>query len=181
MRGTSGNPGPAEWLRAVADARGMSKRAKAVLYALLRFADWRTGECWPSVARLALASGWSERAPQRGIGELARLGVVKLPADRRGGPPGRGTTYRIDLAALLATGARGAPVTGDGRDADGCQPDAGRVPAGTQTGAPRAPKLSHERANERAMNGAPRPGGAGGWNLPSIAAAIDGTAEGAHP
>lgn len=155
MTTESGGPGLVQWLRAIGDAHDLSGRETATLNALLRFADWQTGKCWPTVAQLAAKSKSSERTMQRGIGELVVRGVVKLPAPRRGGPRGRGTTYFLDYGALraLATGDKHAPVTGDRRvpvtgdngNTDGCQGGTPRVTNATPTGDRVSPKPTREQ------------------------------------
>lgn len=150
MKDAHGGPGVAQWLRAAAataETGRLSGCEVATLFAMLVFANWRTGECWPTVARLARVSRRSERATQRAIGELVSLGLVMVPEARRGGRRGKGTMYRLDFVALarMATGATSAPVTGVNGVPDGCHARESRVPNPTSTGDGVAPNPTREQ------------------------------------
>lgn len=68
----------------------MNGGACRVLLALGLFRNFQTGECYPSIPRLAEITGMTERAVQRGIKELEGLGVLTVQYTK-GGRPKRGT------------------------------------------------------------------------------------------
>jgi hypothetical protein len=70
--------------------------ARAVYAALLSFADWQTGQCWPSHAALAQRSGFAVSSVQRALRLLQALGVVTLEhvSDARGQRSNRYTVRR---------------------------------------------------------------------------------------
>jgi len=69
-----------EWERSLLRS-GVPAGPNHVLLALLRYAGGKA-ECWPSNDALALDTGLSVRQVRRHVGELARLGVAVVEADR---------------------------------------------------------------------------------------------------
>ncbi|WP_419628623.1 helix-turn-helix domain-containing protein, partial [Thiolapillus sp.] len=51
------------------------------------------GRCWPSLARLALMTGYSERTVRRALRALEAAGLVRI--ERR---PGRPALYSLNLS-----------------------------------------------------------------------------------
>lgn len=96
-------PGFVDRFNAIADAT-LPTTQKAVLWALLRFADGRTGVCWPSTATLAGKAGLSKRALRTTMRKLQAAKLVKPVGHAKGGvgPNGRGYTrqFQLDLSSL---------------------------------------------------------------------------------
>jgi DNA-binding Lrp family transcriptional regulator len=60
------------------EAKGISNTA-IVLYLMLRkYADWKTGECYPGRKRLAEQMGISVRSVGRALKELETIGAIKI-------------------------------------------------------------------------------------------------------
>lgn len=74
--------------------RAVRPALRWTLQCLVGFAD-RTGQCWPSVRKLAEHAGISKSTAARHLSELSRIGIVS-----RGHRPGRGYEYRIDVRFL---------------------------------------------------------------------------------
>jgi hypothetical protein len=87
----------------------ISANAKAVLEALLRFMDGKTGRCDPCLDRLASQTGLSRRTVVRAVQTLRHFGLInwvrrtELTGKERGEGPKRrqiSNAYFIDLAKL---------------------------------------------------------------------------------
>ena len=78
------------------DARCSTKCMRHVGVALADYANREGSSCFPSVARLAADTGYSERQVQYALAALERLGLIGR--DRRGG---RGRTTRYELACAV--------------------------------------------------------------------------------
>jgi hypothetical protein len=72
---------------------------KAVLWALLDFADAETGECWPSVETLAQTAGLKPRATRGLLRKLEEAKLVEYVKRSKGGvrPSGQGHPHRLKL------------------------------------------------------------------------------------
>jgi hypothetical protein len=99
----------------------LSGIARAVYAALLSFADWQTGQCWPSHAALAQRSGFGVSSVQRALRALQALGLVALEhhIDARGQRSNRYTVGRAQPAAtpdpsVSAVGQRDRPGRSEG-------------------------------------------------------------------
>lgn len=125
---------------------------KAVLWALLDFADAETGECWPSVETLAQTAGLKPRATRGLLRKLEEAKLVEYITRSKGGlrPSGRGYPHRLrlNLEPLVAVGSRElnpAPDAGFIPAPDAPDPGTGRPAtrhAATPNPAPRADKPS---------------------------------------
>ncbi len=71
---------------------------KAVLLALAHHADEYAGTCYPSIARLVLFTGLSERSVQNALSELVTLGLI----ERTIGGNRRASVYTLTLEAAPA-------------------------------------------------------------------------------
>ncbi len=91
---------------AVFHAQRIPLTEKAILWALAHRANNVTGDCFPSIARIALDTGASERTVTRTIKSLLRMGLVKITGKRhyRGGHAHN--VYQVNLTRLrdLAVG-----------------------------------------------------------------------------
>lgn len=172
-----------DYLRAAREARNLSKCAKSVLFGLIAYLDGRTGNAWPSVKTLQTATGWSRRAVQKGIDELARAGVVEIIGGRAGGvgPNGRGISNRfiVKLSVLIALGAPGAPMKGARGDREVRNGLLSSAHPALRQGAPGAPKADTEREKAKwsestlslgSASGSQTKAGpaSDGWNLDAV-------------
>ncbi|MDP9356584.1 MAG: helix-turn-helix domain-containing protein [Chloroflexota bacterium] len=75
---------------------GLSQRERLMLLALADHADEDGGSIFPSVARLAWKTGYSERSVQRILRDLEGRGLLAVEGDKKGGRH-RTTRYRLTL------------------------------------------------------------------------------------
>lgn len=82
-------------------------QSPAAVAVLLEIADHAnaTGECFPSIARIATATRLHERTVQRQIGELERLGLLKREIGGGWIAKGKGRTNRVHLIDRQEAGA----------------------------------------------------------------------------
>src|SRR5881394_201377 len=73
--------------------RALSKRAKAVYPVICAFADFTTGECFPSLATLQDLSGIGRSWVAKAISELVLAGLIV----RRSGDHSHSNRYRVVL------------------------------------------------------------------------------------
>lgn len=95
-------PNLLDFFNAIADS-SLSGTEKAVCFAILRYRNQASGECFPSMHTLAATASLGVRAAQKVLGRLASSGVVIFVRRSRGGLRGsRGIphTLRLDLDAL---------------------------------------------------------------------------------
>jgi hypothetical protein len=95
-------PNLLDFFNAIADS-SLSGTEKAVCFAILRYRNQASGECFPSMQTLATTASLGVRAAQKVLGRLASSGVVIFVRRSRGGLRGsRGIphTLRLDLDAL---------------------------------------------------------------------------------
>jgi hypothetical protein len=97
------------WCRRVA-ASDLTPGDRGLALALLEWADIDSGRLWPSVSRIAEATGRTHRYVQLAIPRLVAAGLLDLPEGRS--PGGRGKTTVLRL--LLDTPATETPVSGSG-------------------------------------------------------------------
>jgi len=100
--------------------RGLSKRAKAVFPVICAFADFTTGECFPSLATLERLSGVGRSWVVKAIQELVERGLIL----RRSGDPSHSNRYRVVLWGSTVT----APPQGRNGTAPGAASAPGAVP-----------------------------------------------------
>jgi Helix-turn-helix domain len=62
----------------------LSRAAKQIAPLLAMFADWRSGECWPSQSQLAELSGMTTRSIRDAVKELERDLVLVVEKDATG-------------------------------------------------------------------------------------------------
>uniref|UniRef100_UPI003AF62E4A helix-turn-helix domain-containing protein n=1 Tax=Thiolapillus sp. TaxID=2017437 RepID=UPI003AF62E4A len=86
---------------------------KPVLVALAEHVGGAGRECWPSLARLALMTGYSERTVRRALRALEAAGLVRI--ERR---PGRPALYSLNLSTTpdRESGAPGQSVPRTGKN-----------------------------------------------------------------
>lgn len=92
-------------IRAIGDS-SLAHREWSVSIALARFADDASGECWPSVVRIAREARLSERSVRAAMRELESAGVVQVVRRSKGRKP-----HRIRLAIDALPGLDMAPAT----------------------------------------------------------------------
>jgi hypothetical protein len=80
---------------------------KSVLLVLANHAD-DTGECWPSLQRIALHAGVTDRGAQKALRELEQLALVTTRL-----VPGRNSRYVLALGTV--TPERNSPLVGEAR------------------------------------------------------------------
>ena len=97
-----------QWVRLARDATVTGAR-KSVLFALASRAD-ESGECFPSIGRLAHDAGVSDRGAQKAVRALVAEGWIAVREGRRRGTKRRGANvYRIQ-----SRGEPGAPRSSEG-------------------------------------------------------------------
>lgn len=74
--------------------------AKLVLRTIADFADWRTGECWPSIATMAEEAECCERTIIRKLKELEEKKIITIT--RRNAEDGSNLTNLITLSGYAA-------------------------------------------------------------------------------
>jgi hypothetical protein len=120
---------------------------KAVLVALADHADEEGGNCYPSIDRLILFSGFKERAVQYALRELVALGWIS--AGSKIGGRSNPTRYTLhvdrlspseDCKPALLKEARRAPLEKGARDAGKDARGAQKSAPGAQKDAPHAPE-----------------------------------------
>lgn len=194
MTGPKRKLGSRRWELAVAEA-ALTRREKALCFALLPYVRWETGEARVSMGTLQQASGWKARSLQMAARDLAARGVLSYPHGREGGRrPGNtgvANVYRLDLAALEALkGTPSAPIgTGAVGAGDGRTECGGWAHGATEMGAPDAdkqPRRQLQRTTTTTTSGtateqvAGAPGGGGGGGGDAISSE-GGEAAGAAP
>ncbi|MYF31189.1 MAG: helix-turn-helix domain-containing protein [Gammaproteobacteria bacterium] len=94
-------------VQAVAGAHSIKGATRAVLYVLANYADRGGSNSFPSQARIADESGFSDRTVRRALTWLEEQGIIRrIGGKRRRGSRGRAVViWRIALA-LLKTGHR---------------------------------------------------------------------------
>lgn len=100
--------------------RGLSKRAKAVFPVICAFADFTTGECYPSLATIERLSGVGRSWVAKAIQELVEKGLIL----RRSGDPRHSNRYRV----VPWGGAAAAPPQSHNGTPPGAAPAPGAVP-----------------------------------------------------
>ena len=91
------------WFVAVFNAR-LSHSEKVLCWALTKWADWETGECWMSIGRLAEGAGLSDRGTRQIRDRLMGKGIishVRYPDAKHR----KTRTIRLNLDALKAAAA----------------------------------------------------------------------------
>lgn len=100
---TRGPLGPIDCYNAVADS-ALARTEKAICYALLRYRNGRSGQCYPSVETLARASSMAVRTVQTTIASLEDRGIVVVVEKSRGGlrrgRTGASNNYFLNVDAL---------------------------------------------------------------------------------
>lgn len=148
-------------------------------FTLLVWANTETGVCWPSVAKIALFSGYEERSVRRVLARLAGKEVLMYLKKSRGGPR---ATHRmqLSLAGLEARRTKAPnPDPGSGLGVEDGRAQPGPAIPVTRTGDPANPdpgsgELPLELPNEPPPQ---PPAGGGGGRV----AARQGEAEAAGP
>jgi hypothetical protein len=131
--------GPLRWVEAIGGSQ-LGSSEKLVLYALVKFIDWNTGEAHPSIGHISRRASLSAKGVRRILNRLGTQGVVTMLSPSRGGrdASGRGITnyIRVELG-VLERGANAdsrsalAPANSD----SGFREPGPPVPS-TRTGAP---------------------------------------------
>ena len=102
-----------DWTIAVSEMRTPTAPERCVLFALVRWIDWTTGEAYPSIASIAQACGLKERSCQRIVARLVECGYLTVSRSM-GGVRKETNRYRANLDRIRAdatTGDTGSPVT----------------------------------------------------------------------
>lgn len=106
-----------DWTIAVSEMRTATAPERCVLFALVRWIDWSTGEAYPSIASIARACGVNERTCQRIIARLVECGYLTVSRST-GGTRKETNRYRANLDRIRAdatTGGTKPPVAQDHR------------------------------------------------------------------
>ena len=102
-----------DWTIAVSEMRTPTAPERCVLFALVRWIDWATGEAYPSIATIAQACGLKERSCQRIVARLVECGYLTVSRSM-GGTRKETNRYRANLERIRAdatTGDTGSPVS----------------------------------------------------------------------
>jgi hypothetical protein len=129
---------------AVFHAQRIPLTEKAILWALAHRADNQTGECYPSIARIAQDAGASERTVTRTMKLLLRMGLVKITGKQRYRGGHAHNIYQVSLTGLqkLAVG-RADPDTEVNSAGDRGQVDGGVGQVDSQSGSGRPTNSSN--------------------------------------
>ena len=86
--------------------QGLQPREIKVYCALASYADWDTGVCWPSRARLADDLGVSVSTVDRALSRLVKAGVIEIDKRKTDRGDHDSNLYRLPFAINAPVGGR---------------------------------------------------------------------------
>jgi hypothetical protein len=91
------------WRNAIGDHPTLGKNGKQVALILDTYADFKTGQCRPSVARMAERWSLGEATVKRGLAELRGIGAIKVLRSGKGRGSKFATEYQLQMPGIWLT------------------------------------------------------------------------------